>query len=100
MLKAKPNKIGQSLPDPWELPTATAEPQILETWQLPTEPHPLIAEVGEPAAPSLAGATANPEQVLLQDWLKLKTEQGKALAAQLGEALGLLYWAGAVPSPS
>jgi hypothetical protein len=100
MLKAKVNKIGRSLPDPWELPTSKAETQISGSWKLPTDPHPLIRGAGEPAAPSLTGGTANPEQVLLQDWLKLKTEQGKALATQLGEALGLLYWADAVPSPS
>lgn len=86
-------KESSLIPDPWELEISTAKAAVPETWQPPTELHPLISPAGNPAALSLTGHTASPEEVILQDWLKLKAGQAQELAAQLGEALGLLYWA-------
>lgn len=89
-----PNATGTGadfIPDPWELPTPAVEPQIPKTWQVSSESHPLISAVESPEA-LISGTTANSEQVILQDWLKLKAEKSKKLARQIGEALGLLYW--------
>lgn len=92
---SKPLKKKESnpIPDPWALEIPAAKGAFPETWQLPTETYPLINPAGNPAARSLAGHIASPEEVLLQDWLKLKAGQAQELTAQLGEALSLLYWA-------
>jgi hypothetical protein len=92
MLDTRANKVGQSLPDPWELPAPAADTRAAGTWQLPGEPHPLMTGAGSPEAPSLPAVAAHPEQILLQDWLKLRALQGRDLAARVAAALGLLYW--------
>ena len=95
-----PAKDAAPIPDPWELPTPATTTEVPETWQLLREDHPLISPAGNPEALSITGKTANPIQVLLQDWLKLKAGQAKKLTVQFREALSLLYWAEIVPEPS
>jgi hypothetical protein len=82
----------QLIPDPWELPSPELETESAQAWQPAIELHPLIGAGGNPAALQLPSPKFNSIELLLQDWLKLRTERAKKLAENLREALGLLYW--------
>lgn len=91
---------SEEMADPWVVPSPAVKASIGNFWKLQAEPHPLIAPAGNPAAlllpPSAAAPELSPGRVLLQDELKLKACDGGNLAAQIGEALGLLCWMGMV----
>lgn len=85
-------RIGANLiPDPWESSNLAPEPQIPQTWQVSSVAQPLLSAVKSPEA-LISGPTANPEQFVLQDWLKLKAEASNKLSQQIQEILGWLYW--------
>ena len=89
---------GEEMADPWAVPSPAVKASSSNFWQLPAEPQPLINPAGNPNALLLPPSTAAPElsagRVLLQDELKLKACDSGNLAAQIGEALGLLCWIG------
>jgi hypothetical protein len=80
------------IPDPWELPSPNVEIKSAQSWQIPRELHPLLSGSGNPSVLQLASPKFNAISLLLQDWLKLKTQKTNKLATKIKEALGLLYW--------
>lgn len=89
---------GEEMADPWVVPSPAVKASIGNFCKLQAEPHPLIAPAGNPAALLLPPSAAAPElsagRVLLQDELKLRAWNAGSLAAQIGQALGLLCWMG------
>lgn len=89
----------QRMPDPWEATTPSLDRESIRmAWQLPSEPHPLIApaqklNVLNLPAPSVA-ADLNPTQWLLLGGLKLNAYKGGKLTEQMQNALALLQWLG------
>lgn len=89
----------QRIPDPWEATTPSLDRNSIRiSWQLPSEPHPLIApteklDVLHLPAPIFA-ADLSPMQVLLLSGLKLKAYEGGNLTEQIQKALTLLQWMG------
>lgn len=79
------------IPDPWQLSTPASETQVPQTWPILPAPQPRIGG-GESPEALISGAAANPEQFILQDWLKLQSEPSQKLARQIEEILGWLYW--------
>jgi hypothetical protein len=81
------------IPDPWETSSETliTQPPAQKKTILP-EIHPLIAAANEPYPLQLTSDHCNLAWMLLQDWLKLKTQDAKILATQLSNALALLFY--------
>lgn len=85
---------GEQMADPWAMPSPAVRASISNVCKLPAEPHPLIGPAGNPNAlllpPSAAASELSAGRVLLQDELKLRAWNAGSLAAQIGQALGLL----------
>lgn len=91
-----PGTEANPIPDPWGLSAPAPEPQVTKTWEVPRVVQPLISTIKSPEA-LIVGAAANPDQFILQDWLKLKAEPSKKLTRQIEEILGWLYYS-SIPS--
>jgi hypothetical protein len=90
--KLSSSSVEKLIPDPWDTPSPVVETQAIpNTWQLPTDTHPLIPPIEVPESRRLS-PSPNPIQLLLQDELKLKGAAGGKLKTQIQTALGLLCW--------
>ncbi|WP_374867540.1 hypothetical protein [Pelatocladus sp. BLCC-F211] len=85
------SSVEPLIPDPWQTPNLRIETKsIPDSWQIPTETHPLVLPGEIPEEKKLPPAF-NPIKVLLEDEVKLKVAGG-GLNTQMEQALGLLYW--------
>ncbi len=87
------------IPDPWEATTPSLDRNsIRNSWQFPSEPHPLIAPTEKLHALYLPApifaAELSPMQVLLLSGLKLRAYEGEKLTEQIQQAIALLSWMG------
>ncbi len=89
-----PENNSKPISDPWELPTPKPKTNpIPEAWKLPLETLPSIAPAGCPNAPKLPIAhLSKPVELLWKNWLKLRSQDAQKLAAEIQQAVGLLYW--------
>lgn len=84
---------SDSCPDPWQAEDLkTQKDMSAELWPIPQETYPLIGPAGPVGAKQLMSHIIKPIELLLQDWLKLKTSQATPLAQQWQEAVALVYW--------
>lgn len=80
--------------DPWEDTSTLSPPPDLVERPVPIEASPpLIAPMPSAAALLEPVHPATVAMDLLQEWLRLNVGATRALASQIGEAIGWLYWA-------
>jgi hypothetical protein len=91
-INSNSSKDWQLIEDPWEIPDQDVKTTPSQSWQLPLQLHPLLAQEGNPNALRLPSPHSKPAQLLIQDWLKLGTEKAKTLTRNFKKALALLYW--------
>lgn len=95
------NRETEIIADPWEKDRTNATKLTAEGWQAPVDIHPLIC--GEEKSeflnlPESETSELSPIQVLLEDGLKIKPDDGGKLKEHLNKALGLLSWMVNIPS--
>ncbi len=94
-LKTSPKSLRNNLiQDPWDLPNPSSivSPSAIESVRVQKHRLPIISPAGDPDALPIAPGKPYSEQILLWDWLKLKTTQAEQLRLQFQQTLGLLYW--------
>lgn len=97
--QSAPEPGVQLIPDPWEATEPSIDRESIRiSWQLPSEPHPLIAPTEKLDALYLPAPTFTANlgsiQVVLLSGLKLKAYEGGKLTEQIQKVLALLQWMG------
>jgi hypothetical protein len=88
------------IPDPWDSSLEITPEIPAKIWQFPQELHPLISGGANIAALPQNNSSLVTIQLLLEDWLKLKTKVAQQLTTDLTTAIGLLYVNQLIPNHS